>query len=125
MPIIEYANRVFTNEGQGTVQEFGTKLALAEVAVQKAGNITVYVGYHADTDGRFVEEHDGDEAEAVQGMSARFPLATLHRLDVEMPDEDIRQAVDAGGVFFTWCDSDTRVKTIMGTTMPAEVARHG
>jgi hypothetical protein len=124
MPIIQYANRVFTNDGQSTVAGFAAKLAAAAVAITAAGAIRVYVGYHGDLSGGFFQRFNAGEMAAVHGMAGLFPMATLYELAVEMTDLEIREAVNGGDVFFTWCDSDTRVRRVMGCAMPAEVARY-
>ena len=47
-------------------------------------------------------------------MATVFPNAKLEWLSKDLSDEEIRQSVKAGNVFFTWCDSDARVNRVMG-----------
>jgi hypothetical protein len=59
---------------------------------------------------------------AVRFMRLSFSDARLIRLDAEMSAHDLHNAVAAGRAFFTWCDSDTRVRAVMGGGMPGHVA---
>jgi hypothetical protein len=121
MPIIQYANYVFTNDGQSDVPGFEAKLIPAAGAIRAAGILDVYVGYHGDGTGRFDRRFAGWEMTAVRFMRLSFSDARLIRLDAEMSSFDIHNAVNAGRVFFTWCDSDTRVRAVMGGGMPGHV----
>jgi hypothetical protein len=123
MPIIQYDNYVFTNDGQSSVAEFEAKLIPAASAIRAAGALTVIVGYHGDQSGVFAARFSPMEMQAVRWMRLSFSDATLRVLDADMSGGDIDNAVRAGRVFFTWCDSDTRVRNVMGGGMPGEVAR--
>ena len=45
--ILQYKSNVFTNEGQGSVKEFETKLMKVAETLKRVPNLKVYVGYHA------------------------------------------------------------------------------
>jgi hypothetical protein len=124
MPIIQYANKVFTNAGQSTVADFEAKLVPAAGAIRAAGALEVYVGYHGDTSGNFDRLFSAAEMTGVRTMRLSFSDAQLIELNAEMSGAAIDAAVRAGRVFFTWCDSDTRVRAVMAGAMPAEMARY-
>jgi hypothetical protein len=117
--VLEYKSNVFTNQGQGTVKEFEEKLKKVADTLRKIPDLKVYVGYHADPNGLWCVNFDTAEQGDVLQMAALFPKAKLTWLSKDLSDDEIRNAVKAGNVFFTWCDSDKRVKAVMGSAMPA------
>ena len=116
--IRQYKSNVFTNEGQGTVKEFAEKLAKAADTLRKVPNLKVYVGYHGDMNGLWCINFDKTEREDVLKIAQLFPNAELRWLTEDLSAAEIQAAVKAGNVFFTWCDSDARVKAVMGPAMP-------
>jgi hypothetical protein len=124
--IIEYKDHVFTNKGQSTVKEFAVKLAKAADALKAVDGLTVYVGHHGDTSGNWCADFDSHEKGDVTNMAALFPKAELKWLEksTALTNDKIKEAVAKGKVFFTWCDSDTKVKGAAGDKMPALVSEH-
>lgn len=114
----QYQNNVFTNQGQSDVKGFADKLAKAADALKSVTGLDVYVGYHADIDGQWCINFDSAEKGDVVNMAQSFPNANLIWLNAALPDSDIKKAVAKGNVLFTWCDSDTKVKSLMGKSMP-------
>ena len=131
--IKRYKGNVFTNDGQSDVPGFAAKLAAPGVAkalkevLPKDKHLQVYVGYHGaagDTthaQGAFLKKFTDDEMKQVRAMATGFPDALLVECGVEVSDQEIKDAVARGNVFFTWCDSDARVKRVMAGSMPAAV----
>lgn len=123
--IKQYANNVFTNDGQTDVPGILPKLVAAKTALNAVAGLKVYVGYHGNEIGRFFQLFDDAEMDQVREMQAlMFPHSILMPLSQEISADAIRVAVDEGNVFFTWCDSNTYVTSLMGESMPASVASY-
>ncbi|WCM54090.1 hypothetical protein OH720_14135 [Pseudomonas sp. WJP1] len=110
--IVRYEKNVFTNDGQTDVDGFTPKLEKVKELIKNAGAITVYYGFHGNTDGEFDRKFDAEELQKSLGIARAFPGATM--VQVDGPD-DSKIAYDKhnenGQVLFTWCDSDTYIKT--------------
>ena len=130
--IKRYANNVFTNDGQSDVSGFAAKLTQdVRAALNSAGSLEqplqVYAGYHGTAAdamqpaGNFLKAFDQQEMEQVAQMATQFINIQLCEIQENMSDQAIQDAVARGNVFFTWCDSNARVKRLMGVNMPAEV----
>ena len=120
MSIHRYKGDVFTHGGQTTVLGFGAEIMAAQTALKTPVSLTVYVGYHGKADGSWDRDFSAQEDADTNKIGFLFPNAKL--VSVRKPgmsDDDIRQAVKAGNVFFTWCDSDAKVTKVMGAGMPA------
>lgn len=123
--IKQYANNVFTNDGQTNVLGILPKLVAAKTALNAVAGLKVYVGYHGNENGRFSHPfNDAEMAQVEKMQELMFPLSKLMPLSQEMSADAIRAAVTEGNVFFTWCDSNTYVTSLMGTTMPPLVASY-
>jgi hypothetical protein len=111
--IRQYQNNVFTNAGSGSVDDFEEELAKAEDDLAKVEPLDVYAGYHGDGKGDWCKDFTNPERVKVRDKTAEFRRAQLHWLDRTMTDDEVLAAVKKGKVFFTWCNSDTRVTSIM------------
>lgn len=110
--IVQYAKNVFTNDGQTDVDGFMPKLEKIKEQIKKAGAITVYYGFHGNTDGEFDRKFDKDELRKSLEVAHFFPGATM--VEVDGPDDskiNYKKHNEEGQVLFTWCDSDTYIKT--------------
>ncbi|MDW7662473.1 hypothetical protein [Halomonas sp.] len=117
--IAQYENNIFTNKGQSTVEEFSNKLMPASRALKAVEKLTVYVGYHGDITGDWCRDFNSSEKRDVIDLANNFPDAEIVWIDGgNMDESDIKKAVRQGSAFFTWCDSDARVKKVMGSDMP-------
>lgn len=113
--IIKYANNVFTHEGQSTVKDFGDEIMKAKDKLLAAKpELKVYAGYHGDLNGEFHHEFTDDEWKLTEQIAKAFSNVKLIRVKHPgMTEDDIKSAVKAGNVFFTWCDSDKKVYELM------------
>ena len=119
MTIIHYQGDVFTHEGQTSVHEFGIEILAARAALAKPISLTVYVGYHGNKNGAWFKNFDATEDAETASIGNVFPNAKLVQVrGPGMSATAIQDAVKAGKVFFTWCDSDTRVNAVMEGDMP-------
>lgn len=114
--IKQYANNVFTHEGQSTVVDFGQEINTQPIKgiIEKVNNLKVYTGYHGTTKGDW--DHDFNEQENfnTKQLANIFPNATLiWYTKPGMTDEEIRKAYNTGSAFFTWCDSDKKIRKVM------------
>jgi hypothetical protein len=110
--IVRYAKNVFTNDGQTDVDGFTPKLKKVKEYIKEAGPITVYYGFHGNAEGEFDRKFDADELQKSLGIAQSFPDATM--VEVIGPDDpkiDYDKHNKEGQVLFTWCDSDTYIKT--------------
>lgn len=113
--IHEYANNVFTHEGQSTVVEFGQEIMDSKAKIAAVQGLVVYAGYHGDTKGNWDHDFDEPEIETTMQIAAEFPNADVRLVKKPgLSEQQIRDAVARGNVFFTWCDSDAKVKAVMG-----------
>lgn len=112
--IMQYDTNVFTNVGQSTVEEFAAKLnAKAKEALSSVPGLIVYAGYHGTTEGDFDRSFTPEEWQLVEKMASGFNNVTLMKVLNGMTDDQIYAAASKGDVFFTWCDSDTKVNQVM------------
>ena len=119
MPIYRYQGDVFTHVGQTTVVGFGAEIMGAQTALKKPISLAVYVGYHGDAHGTWDHDFDAQEDADTKNIGLLFPNANLIWVRKPgMTDDAIRNAVKAGNVFFTWCDADAKVTTVLGANMP-------
>ncbi|CAM2157210.1 conserved protein of unknown function [Pararobbsia alpina] len=109
--IVRYAKNVFTNDGQSDVDGFVPKLMKVQEYINKAGPITVYYGFHGDTEGKLFKEFDAEELRKSKEIGNAFPNANM--VQVAGPDDkkiEYAKHNEEGQVLFTWCDSDTYIK---------------
>jgi hypothetical protein len=122
--IAQYANNVFTHGGQTDVTGFGAEVSKAYIALDAVTDLTVYIGYHGTFTGHY--SHDFSSVDMTQALkiAKAFKKATLvTRTTCGLTDLEIERAVNRGNVFFTWCDSDTRVNDVMRKNMPKLVTK--
>ena len=121
--IIKYEGNVFTNDGQSTVKEFGVKLSAVKADLGLVPGLKVYYGYHGKNTGEWDRNFADWELKLGANMATAFKNAKLFEVSGPpgMSDPEIQNAVAKGNVLFTWCDSDTRVKKVMGKNMPKSV----
>jgi hypothetical protein len=122
--IAQYANNVFTHGGQSDVEGFGREVLQPgpRKALDAVTNLTVYIGYHGTRTGHYSHDFSSPDMTQAQKIGLVFTKATLvTRNTCGLTDLEITRAADRGNVFFTWCDSDTRVKDVMGKNMPTFV----
>lgn len=113
--IKKYNKNVFTHDGQSTVNEFGQEIIKSKDELIAVKNLIVYAGYHGDTDGEWDHDFDASEVAATKKIGELFPNATIKWIkDSGLSNNEIKNAFNNGNVFFTWCDSDTKVKKVMG-----------
>ena len=106
---------VFTHDGQSTVEDFGQEILAKKDDISAVSDLTVYVGYHGDDKGEFHHDFDKDDDEQTEVIAKIFGNATLEWVrDPGMTDDEIKAAVKSGNVFFTWCDSDSKIKSVFG-----------
>ncbi|MEW6982677.1 hypothetical protein AAD001_08500 [Colwelliaceae bacterium 6471] len=112
--IHEYDNNVFTHEGQCTVDEFRKEIFASKEMIAAVQGLVVYAGYHGDTKGNWDHDFDETEIEKTMQSAAEFPNADVRLIkEPGLSEQQIRDAVARGNVFFTWCDSDAKVKAVM------------
>jgi len=112
--IIEYPNHVFTHAGQTDVTGFGKEILADKAKIEAVKGLIVYVGYHGDVNGNWDHDFDADDDEQTITMGKLFPNAKLIWVKGHgVSDDDIKAAFKKGSVFFTWCDSDAKIKTVM------------
>src|SRR5215475_7373485 len=112
--IRQYQNNVFTNQGDCTVEEFDDKLAKAEDDLNLIEGLVVYVGFHGDGNGNWGKGFNGAEKRLVVGMTAGYKhRPKLEWLEALLTDEQIVAVVRKGKVLFSWCNSDTKVPSVM------------
>ena len=110
--IVRYEKNVFTNDGQTDVDGFTPKLEKVKELIKNAGAITVYYGFHGNTEGEFDRKFEPDELQKSLGIARSFPGATMVQVDgPDDPKIDYVKHNENGQVLFTWCDSDTYIKT--------------
>ena len=110
--IVRYKKNVFTNDVQTDVDGFMPKLEKVKELIKDAGAITVYYGFHGNTEGEFDRKFEADELQKSLGISRSFPGATMVQVDgPDDPKIDYVKHNENGQVLFTWCDSDTYIKT--------------
>jgi len=122
--IKQYVGNIFTHDGQSTVKGFAKELPPVKSALLSVSpTLTVIYGYHGDDPtGNWIRNFDDAEKKEAAKIAALFKNASLVlRVQPGMNNSEIQNAVAKGNVFFTWCDSDTRVKTAMGGKMPKSV----
>jgi len=113
--IREYAKNVFTHEGQSTVEDFGKEIMKMASKIGAVTGLTVYVGYHGDQFGNWHHDFDKSEDAEAQKIGDNFPNAKLVWCRKPgLDDIAIKDAFNKGNVFFTWCDSDAKIKSVMG-----------
>ncbi|MGL1957295.1 MAG: hypothetical protein OCD00_08265 [Colwellia sp.] len=113
--IHKYENNVFTHGGQTSVAGFGEEIMAMQADIAAVEGLVVYAGYHGDLVGDW--DHDFTSAELVttDGIATAFPNIQLVLVqNPGLSDDEIRVAVEKGNVFFTWCDSDAKIKAVMG-----------
>ncbi|MGP2485618.1 hypothetical protein ACTUTK_00305 [Pantoea ananatis] len=109
--IIEYANGVFTNDGQSTVVDFANKLIKVADDIKKAGAITVYYGFHGDKNGYLLKVFSDEELKQSLKISEEFPDVKM--VKVLAPDDtniDYQKHNIEGKALFTWCDSEKYIR---------------
>ena len=109
--IIEYANGVFTNDGQSTVVDFANKLIKVADDIKKAGAITVYYGFHGDENGYLLKVFSDEELKQSLKISEEFPDVKM--VKVLAPDDtniDYQKHNIEGKALFTWCDSEKYIR---------------
>jgi hypothetical protein len=109
-----YGHTILTNDGQSDVWGFAGKLRRAKAFIQGIEDLDVYVGYHGDGQGEFSHAFNRQELLAVAGMAEDFPKAHLNVVATGMRNYAILAAAMNGDVLFTWCDSDTKIKAVLG-----------
>ena len=122
MSIHKYTGDIFTHGGQTSVSGFGNEIAAKFSDLRKVNKLVVYAGYHGNTSGYWCRDFNHLEVMKTMGIKRQFPHAILRLVKKPgMTDLEIRNAVQRGRVFFTWCDSDNKVKAVMGTSMPTQL----
>ncbi|OEE67327.1 hypothetical protein A1OO_16370 [Enterovibrio norvegicus FF-33] len=118
MSIHIYRNNIITHEGQSTVDDFITEIQAKFDEINEVENLTVYSGYHGDENGDWFIDFDDQEVADTKKLATNFKKASVFFISKKastlLSDEDIKSACKKGNVFFTWCDSDTKIKSIMG-----------
>lgn len=110
-----YANNIFTHDGQSTVQEFGTEIMKNHKMIASVPKLIVIAGYHGNTQGDWDHDFDSEELAETQKFAKEFDNAKIEWVKGKgMSDAEIKLAFDRGNVFFTWCDSDRKIKSVMG-----------
>jgi hypothetical protein len=113
-------NKVITKSGSDSVSTTGASIlgnnglnGMLRSASHRRWH--VYAGYHGDGIGRFHEAFDVNEMAVVNKIAAIYQNILLKHIPVEMTDDEIVAAAKASNVFFTWCDSNTRVSHVLTT----------
>ena len=121
--IKQYVGNIFTHDGQCSVKDFALELPpVASALLSVSPTLTVIYGYHGTFTGNWDHNFTIPERKEAVKIAALFKNASLVlRVQPGMNDSEIQNAVAKGNVFFTWCDSDKRVKTAMGGKMPKSV----
>lgn len=119
----QYVGNIFTHAGQSTVKGFAKELTPVASALGSVPKLEVIYGYHGDDPtGDWIRNFTPDERKIAEKIAAKFKNASLVlRVQPGMNSAEIQNAVAKGNVFFTWCDSDNRVKKAMGAKMPKSV----
>lgn len=113
--IKEYENNVLTHIGQTSVDGFGEEIMDMKATIAAVQNLIVYAGYHGDVYGNWDHDFTESELATTKNIATAFPNAQLILTsNPGLSDEAIKAAVLRGNVFFTWCDSDAKIKTVMG-----------
>lgn len=122
MSIHKYTGEIFTHGGQTTVDGFGIEIATNFGELLKVSKLVVYAGYHGNTSGDWCRDFTHSEVMKTMRIKRHFAHAILRLVKKPgMTDLEIRNAVERGRVFFTWCDSDNKVKAVMGASMPTQL----
>lgn len=110
MAIIMYEN-IFTHAGQSDVNDFIKEIRGAINYIKRLKKITVYVGVHGNSEGKFLKNFTDDEMRDTRKMVEDLSNVALRELrDGILTKESMKTACDNGSVFFTWCDSDKTLK---------------
>lgn len=113
--IHRYDNNIFTHEGQTSVEGFGQEIMAMKVDIASVKDLVVYAGYHGDDDGNWHHDFNSEELATTNDIAVAFPNAQLSLVfKPGLSNDEIRAAVKKGNVFFTWCDSDAKIKAVMG-----------
>lgn len=119
--IIRYAGQVYTNEGQGTVLEFAAKLTPFATELKSIPGLIVYVGVHGTNTGSFDHNFDDNEINAAKGFLSQYKYCSpIWLRDRIATDNEIIRSLRLGRVLYTWCDSDSKVRGVMGDGMPRQ-----
>ena len=109
-----YDNNVITHEGQTTVDDFGLEIMAKQDDISAVKDLVVYAGYHGDQAGDWDHDFTSEELVATNNIASAFPNAQLCLVSKPgLSDLEIKKAVAKGNVFFTWCDSDAKIKAVM------------
>lgn len=110
-----YENNVLTHIGQTSVDGFGQEIMDMKAAIAAIPDLIVYAGYHGDDIGNWDHDFDDEELATTKNIATAFPNSQLILVsNPGLSDDEIRAAVARGNVFFTWCDSDAKIKAVMG-----------
>lgn len=113
--IYRYENNVFTHEGQTSVDGFGEEIIAKKAEIASVEDLVVYAGYHGDEAGNWHHDFTSEELVTTNGIAKAFPNIQLVLVqNPGLSDDEIKAAVEKGNVFFTWCDSDAKIKAVMG-----------
>lgn len=135
-----YRETIFTKKGGKGVAEFGADLQQAGKDIRKAAKIAdvygkklvVYTGYHGSpgpsmefgikaSPGRFLREFDKAEKAGVKAYVEKMFTGVnieLRLIDVELTEQEIRNAIRNDFVFFAWCYSDALVGPMINQEKP-------
>lgn len=109
-----YVNNIFTHDGQSTVKEFGAEIMKDQAIIASVPQLMVIAGYHGDMQGNWDHDFDADEMADTQKIAEKFGNAKIEWVKGPgMTDEEIKLAFGRGNVFFTWCDSDKKIRSVM------------
>ncbi len=122
--IVQYQGNIFTHDGQCPgPDQFPFKPVISALKAVKP-KLTVIYGYHGDKSGNWIRNFTINERKRVVEIikEQKFTNAELElRVQPGLCDMEIRNEVARRNVLFTWCDSDKRVKKVMGGKMPKKV----
>lgn len=112
--IYKYKNNVFTHGGQTSVDGFGIEIMQNKNDIAAVNDLVVYAGYHGDSNGEWVQDFNKEEIAKTQEIANQFSnVELILKFGSGLSEEEIKAAVNNGNVFFTWCDSDRKVKNVM------------
>jgi hypothetical protein len=110
-----YANNIFTHDGQSTVQEFGKEIMDSYKMIAAVPDLIVIAGYHGNTQGDWDHDFNAEDITETQEIAKKFGNAKVEWIEGHgMTEVDIKLAFERGNVFFTWCDSDKKIRSVMG-----------
>jgi len=110
-----YANNIFTHDGQSDVKGFAAEILENQAKIAAVPELIVIAGYHGDTQGDWDHDFDAADIADTKIIAERFRNAKIEWVKgFGMTDEAIKIAFGRGNVFFTWCDSDTKIRSVMG-----------